>query len=160
MESLAYVVIYSLYKRASEDPQVTGTTETNLAEELRSYFGAFSLEQLLCQRQKTFLIGNIRDRFPLLKEYLLQDRPLRICAIVTARFLSHLNIPQPEQPPLDEDESIADDTMPGVDQPVPLPFETAYRGWVRALRSAAFHATGGKGDEEEWTRVHFGEDLQ
>ena len=78
---------------------------------------------------------------------------------MTARFLSHLNIPQPEQPPLDEDESIADDKMPGVDQPVPLPFETAYRGWVRALRSAAFHAAGGKGDEEEWTRVHFGEDL-
>ena len=154
------MVIYSLYKRALEDPQVTGTTETNLVEEFRSYFGAFTLEQILCQRQKTFLIGNIRDRFPLLKEYLLRDRPLRICAIVTARFLSHLNLPQPEQPPLDEDESIADVKMPGVDQPVPLPFEAAYRGWVRALQSAAFHAAGGMGDEEEWLRVHFGEDLQ
>ena len=159
-ESLAYVVIYSLYKHALEDPQVTGTAKSKLAEEFRKLFGAITVNDLLGKRQETFLIGNVDERFSCLQEYLLRDRPLRICAIVTARFLSHLNAPPPAQPRLDQDFIFADRVLRGLDQPVPLPFEAAYRGWVRALQSAAFHAAGGMGDEEEWLRVHFGEDLQ
>ena len=158
-ESLAYVVMYSLYKHALEDPQVTGTAKSKLAEEFRKLFGATTVNELLRKRQETFLTGDVDERFPCLQEYLLRDRPLRLCAIVTARFLSHLNAPPPAQPRLDQDFIFADRVLRGLDQPVPLPFEAAYRGWVRALRSAAFHAAGGKGDEEEWMRVHFGEDL-
>ena len=160
MESLAYVVIYSLYKRALRDPQVTRTTETKLAEEFENLFGATTVKNLLDRRQETFLIGNIRQRFPLLRGYLLQDLPLSICAIATSFFLSHLNAPQPVQAPLNEAETIVYRSLRPMNQPIPLPFEEAYRGWVRALRLAAFHAAGGEGDEEEWLRVHFGEDLQ
>ena len=159
-ESLAYVVMYSLYKHALEDPQVTGTAKSKLAEEFRKLFGAITVNELLRKRQETFLIGNVDERFFCLQEYLLRDRPLRICAIVTASFLSHLNAPPPAQPRLDQDFNFVYESLRGLNQPVPLPFEEAYRGWVKALRRTAFQAAGGEGDEEEWIRVHFGEDLQ
>ena len=159
-ESLAYVVMYSLYKHALEDPQVTGTAKSNMAQEFENLFGATTVKKLLGKRQETFLIGNVDERFSCLQEYLLRDLPLSICAMATSFFLSHLNAPQSVQTPLNEAETIVYRSLRPMDQPVPLPFEAAYRGWVRALRSAAFHAAGGKGDEEEWLRVHFGEDLQ
>ena len=160
MESLAYLVIYSLYKRALGDPVVTGTAKSKLDEEFRKLFGAITVNELLRKRQETFLTGDVDERFPCLQEYLLRDRPLRRCAIATSLFLSHLNAPPPAQPRLDQDFNFVNESLRGLNQPVPLPFEEAYRGWVKALRRTAFQAAGGEGDEEEWLRVHFGEDLQ
>ncbi len=147
-ESIGYVILYSLYKHAVEDSQVSATLRPELSKEFADLFSAGSITCLLSKRALRFSPGQYADEsVPYLMAYLDKDIALSICAHATFIFLSHLN--QTKKP---RNDMTALAIMVAKEFPSPrggMPFDEVYPLWISMLRKAALALPGAQGDEEE-----------
>ncbi|RDX49492.1 hypothetical protein OH76DRAFT_1556421 [Lentinus brumalis] len=132
-ESFGYVILYSLYKHASEDPQ--GASASLLAE-FKEFFSAKDVAGLLGNRGTLFSTGPERS-MPHLLAYLEGDVALTMCAVMTFNFLQNM-YPEVEVStnPLVMRSAVFVRSLGAV------PFDEMYPRWIEGLREAAREASG------------------
>ncbi len=143
-ESLGYVILYSLYKHAVEDSQVSNDLRAELSKEFTEFFSAVSIAGLLSKRAQRFSHGReADDSMPYLLAYIDNDTALEICAQATWTFLAHLN--ETKKP---RNDRRAVSAMMAEEFPSPrggMPFDEAYPLWIGMLRKAALALPGAQG---------------
>ncbi|TFK83457.1 hypothetical protein K466DRAFT_602835 [Polyporus arcularius HHB13444] len=143
-ESLGYVILYSLYKHAVEDSQVSNDLRAELSKEFTEFFSAVSIAGLLSKRAQRFSHGReADDSMPYLLAYIDNDTALAICAHATWTFLAHLN--ETKKP---RNDRTAVSAMMAEEFPSPrggMPFDEAYPLWIGMLRKAALALPGAQG---------------
>ncbi len=142
MESIGYVILYSLYKHAVEDSQVSDDLRGKLSKEITDFFSAGSIAGLLSKRALRFS-RKAPKSMPNLLVYLRNDAALSICAIATFTLLSHLNqMEEPQENDVDPFEAMM---AKGFAMPRGMPFDEAYSLWIELLREAALELPGAQG---------------
>ncbi len=134
METIGYVILYSLYKHAVEDSQVSDDLRPGLSKEFTEFFPAASILGLLYKRALRFS-QDADEWMPYLLAYLRNDAALSICAAATFTFLAHLNKTKKPR----NDSVTALEVMVAKEFPTPrgMPFGEVYPLWIGILRKSA-----------------------
>ncbi|RDX49507.1 hypothetical protein OH76DRAFT_1556432 [Lentinus brumalis] len=142
VESIGYVILYSLYKHAVEDSQVSDDLRAELSKEFTGFFSAANITGLLTNRALRFR-HDAEESMQYLIAYLDNDTALVLCAAATFNFLSNLNqVKEPRNDSLDPILRMVEQELP---TPRGMPFVEAYPLWIEILREAALELPGAQG---------------
>ncbi len=135
------MILYSLYRHAADDSQVSEDLRPELSKEFAEFFPAASISGPVLSNRALRFSRKAPKSMPNLLAYLRNDAALSICAVGTFIFLSHLNqMEEPQENDVDPFEVEAMDLIP-----LPrggMPFDEVYPLWIGMLRTVALKHPG------------------
>ncbi|RPD56479.1 hypothetical protein L226DRAFT_558112 [Lentinus tigrinus ALCF2SS1-7] len=144
IESLAYVLLYSIYKHAMENEAMN----KEFLDEFGTFFAPATVRGILDNRSSIFRVSADRS-IPLLLAYAQNDKDLFEIIVMTFRFLNKLQ----SQLKVDNFEvEVADFFVPPDNSTID--FEQEFSHWRGGLRYVEYRAFGGQDSPTTWWKAN------